>query len=243
MQKVLVALATLFCAPPALAMPTTDRVEGDPVGAETGTSSTAEVTRSVALWTHGITAAASFVGGAVYGIRGLRGSDVAEYEDDCESGVPGACNRYEARERERRVDQFLGGALIIHSMASLSDLFALKSTDPRRLDPSDRSMASVLYGTSAALSAATAGLLIYTLKLRSDFGDAADACFEGNCNEIPDAASDVDSSLAAPLIVTGVNYVLSVSSMLWLTLVERHDVTLAPVLDPNYTGATLTGRF
>lgn len=245
MQKILapLILATLVCASSALATPPAVGTDGANVGAETGTGSTPAVTRSIALWTHGITAAASFVGGAVYSINGLQTSEVSDYEADCESGVPGACSRYEATERERRVDRSLGGALMIYSMASLSGLVFLESTDPARLDPSNHGVASVLYGTSAALSAATAGMLIYTLKLRSDFGDTADACFGGNCTEIRDAATDVNNSLAVPLIVTGINYVLSISSTVWLAWSERHQMSLAPVLDSHTAGATLTGRF
>src|SRR5690606_25863446 len=174
MQKVLVALATILCAPAALATPATGTTED--VGAETETSNTPRVTRSIALWTHGITAAASFVGGTVYSINGYRTSEESDHDDDCMSGVPGACDRFEATETERRVDRYLGGAMMLYSLASLSGLVFLESTHPDRLDPSDHGTASVLYGTSAALSAATAGLFIYSLKLRSDFGDTADAC-------------------------------------------------------------------
>ncbi|HEU5076953.1 MAG TPA: hypothetical protein VFU02_22340 [Polyangiaceae bacterium] len=254
MQKtlVLMVLAILLCVSSALAIPPTDTTDttdardatdGEAVGHDSGESSALKVTRTAALWIHGVTGAASLVGSAVYGIRGLRGSELSEYKDDCESGVAGACSRYEATERERRVDQELGQAFILYSVGSLAGWAFAKSTDPTRLDPNNRGAASALFGTSAALSAATAGMLMYTLKLRSDFSDAADACFGGDCNEIGDAASDVSSSLAVPLIVTGLNYVLSVSTTIWLQLAERHQVSLAPTFHPNHTGATLTGRF
>ena len=246
MQKTLVALAILLCSSSVWATPPTGAAEGEPTTTDdAGARSTPAVTRTVALWTHGITGAASLVGSAVYGIRGLQKSSVSKYKDECESGVTGGCERYEATERERRVDQEIGGALLLYSAASLSNWVFLGSTDPARIDPSNGGAASVLYGTSAALSAATAGLFVYTLKLRSDFSDPADACFDGNCSQIQDAASDVNGSLAVPLIVTGINYVVSMSTTLWLwwTGAELRDVSLAPVLDPNYTGATLTGRF
>ncbi|HEY6725719.1 MAG TPA: hypothetical protein VI197_16910 [Polyangiaceae bacterium] len=210
---------------------------------ETTAGATFEVTRNVALWTHGVTAAAFIVGATVYSIRGLRTSEIADYEADCDAGVPGACSRYEATERERRLDRELGGALLLSSLAPVAGLLLFDSSNPARLDPSNRGAASVLSGATAALSIATAGLFVHTFKLRSDFGDAADACFGGDCDEMMEAEFDVSSSLALPMIVTGINYVLSMSGTVWLSVVQRHEVSLAPALDTNYTGATLTGRF
>lgn len=242
MQRVLVALATLLCASSAWATPTTGATGGDDVTDETG-ASTLEVTRTIALWTHGITAAAMFAGSVVYSIRGLQKSDVHEYRDDCESGVAGACSRYEAAERERRVDKDVGGALLLSSLAPLSGLGLVYVSDPARLDPNNRGPVSVLHGTTAALSVATAGLFVHTLKLRSDLSDAADTCFGGDCSGMQDAESDVSRSLALPLIVTGLNWLLSATSTVWLDIVNVRDVSLAPSFNPGYSGATLTGRF
>lgn len=241
MKRILVTVATLLCASPALATPSSVVERDDADDAEA--SSAPAVTRTVALWTHGITGAASLVGGVVYGIRGLQSSDASAYEDECHSGIAGGCDRFEATERERRVDQSIGGALLLYSMTSLSSLFFLGSTDATRLDASQDVPGSVVYGTSAALSLVTAGLFVNTLKLRGDLSETADACFEGNCSEMPNAESDVEGSLGWPLLVSAFNYVLSVSTTVWLASTTPKGVSLLPTLDPEYAGATLTGRF
>lgn len=79
MSKLPVILATVLCASSALATPSTGADDG-----EAQASNGPEVTRTVALWTHGITGAASLVGAAVYGIRGLQNSDLSGYDDDCQ---------------------------------------------------------------------------------------------------------------------------------------------------------------
>ena len=238
MQKIPLAFATLLCASSALAQPSTVAAEGD---AESSSSSS--TTRTVALWTHGITGAASLVGGAVYGIRGLKDSDVSKYQDECKSGVPGACERFEATERERRVDQSIGASMFLYSVTSLSGLALLGSTDPTRIDASQQVASSVFYGTSAALSLVTAGLFMHTLKLRSDFGDATDACFEGNCSEAQALETDIGGSLVWPLSLCAVSYAVSTTATVWLEWAARNHVSLAPTLDPKYAGATLTGSF
>ena len=89
MRSTLLVLVVVLCASAASAQETlTPTADSASDGA-----SAPSITRGVALWTHGITGAASLVGGAVLGARSLQTSEADDYEQERNNGVEGGCQR------------------------------------------------------------------------------------------------------------------------------------------------------
>ena len=229
MRSTLLVLAVALCASVASAQET-------PLStADSGSdgASAPNITRRVALWTHGITGAAPLVGGADIGARGLQTDDADAYEEECKTGALGGCQRFEATAPANQADRAIAGAMLLHSFAALSGLVFLGLPEAPEVGDDRRLTGIVLYSSSAAPSLITTGFPVRSPTLRADLTDAKDACFQRDFRPVEQADSDVSASLRWPRCPSAASYTLSVGTNLWLGSANNR-LSLLATLDSNY---------